>query len=69
MHEPVSQWYYYADFIDSLGLHVTIANPMKTKAIASARIKTDSIDADVLADLLRADLIAEAYHAPKGVRA
>ena len=31
--------------------------------------RLDSIDADVLADLLRADLIAEAYHAPKGVRA
>ena len=25
VHEPVSQWYYYADFIESLGLHVTIA--------------------------------------------
>ncbi len=69
VHEPVSQWYYYADFIESLGLHVTIANPMKTKAIASARIKTDALDAGVLADLLRADLVAEAYHAPKEVRA
>src|SRR5208337_3300731 len=69
VHEPVSQWYFYADFIEALGLDVTIANPLKTKAIASARIKTDSIDAGVLADLLRADLVAEAYHAPKDVRA
>lgn len=67
--EPVSQWYCYADFIESLGLSVKIANPMRVKAIASARIKTDSIDAGVLADLLRADLLPESYHAPADVRA
>ncbi|OHA23200.1 MAG: hypothetical protein A3B08_00955 [Candidatus Taylorbacteria bacterium RIFCSPLOWO2_01_FULL_43_44] len=42
--EPVSHWYCYADFIESLGINVTITNPMKVKAIASARIKTDSIE-------------------------
>ena len=67
--EPVSQWYCYADYIESLGLSVKIANPMRVKAIASARIKTDSIDAGVLADLLRADLLPESYHAPAHVRA
>jgi transposase len=67
--EPVSQWYCYADFIESLGLEVKIANPMRVKAIASARIKTDSIDAGVLADLLRADMLPESYHAPADVRA
>jgi len=67
--EPVSQWYCYADFIESLGIDVKIANPMRVKAIASARIKTDSIDAGVLADLLRADLLPESYHAPAEVRA
>ena len=67
--EPVSQWYCYADYIESLGLSVKIANPMRVKAIASARIKTDSIDAGVLADLLRADMLPESYHAPAHVRA
>lgn len=66
--EPVSQWYCYADFIESLGLRVVIANPNKVKAIASARIKTDSIDANVLSDLLRANLMPESYHTPKAVR-
>jgi transposase len=42
---------------------------MRVKAIASARIKTDAIDASVLADLLRANLLPESYHAPKEVRA
>ena len=67
--EPVSQWYCYADFIESLGIDVKIANPMRVKAIASARIKTDTIDAGVLADLLRANMLPESYHAPADVRA
>ena len=67
--EPVSQWYCYADYIEELGLSVKIANPMRVKAIASARIKTDTIDAGVLADLLRANMLPESYHAPADVRA
>lgn len=34
---------------------------MKVKAIADAKIKTDKIDATVLAHLLRADLVPEAW--------
>ncbi len=67
--EPVSQWYCYADFIESLGLDVKIANPMKVKLIAASRIKTDTIDAGVLADLLRVNMLPESYHAPADVRA
>lgn len=66
--EPLSQWYFYADFLEALGVHVTLAHPLKVKAIASAKIKTDSIDARTLAHLLRVDLIPKAYHAPKEVR-
>jgi transposase len=42
---------------------------MRVKAIASARIKTDKIDAGVLADLLRTNLVPEAYRSPVSVRA
>jgi hypothetical protein len=38
---------------------------MRTKAIASARVKTDAVDARALAHLLRADLLPEAYIAPR----
>lgn len=38
---------------------VLVANPMQVKAIAHARIKTDKIDARILAQLLRANLIPE----------
>lgn len=66
--EPVSQWYYYADLIESLGVDVHLAHPMDVKAIAHARIKTDKIDAGVLADLLRTDFLPEAYFSPAEVR-
>jgi len=66
--EPVSQWYTFADLIEAMGNDVHIAHPLKVKAIASARIKTDKIDAGVLADLLRANLLPEAYFSPKEVR-
>lgn len=66
--EPVSQWYFYADLIQKLGIEVHLANPLKVKAIASARIKTDVIDANVLCDLLRANLLPEAYFSSPDVR-
>src|SRR3954453_19828738 len=39
-----------------------------TRAIAAARVKTDAIDATTLAHLLRADLLPEAYVAPRELR-
>lgn len=66
--EPVSQWYVYADLLQHLGCDVHLAHPMKVKAIASARIKTDEIDASVLCDLLRGNLLPEAYFSSKEVR-
>lgn len=62
MFEPVY------DRIESQGFSVKVAHPLKTRAIASARIKTDSIDAKVLANLLRTDLVAESYVPNKEVR-
>lgn len=49
-------------------IDVKLANPMKTKVIAEAKIKTDKLDARILAHLLRSDLIAESYIAPDDVR-
>lgn len=66
--EPVSQWYFYGDLIQDLGLDLKVAHPKKVKAIASARVKTDKIDANVLADLLRTNLLPEAYFASPEVR-
>jgi transposase len=40
---------------------VILAHPLKVKAIASAKIKTDKIDSRILARLLMADLIPQAH--------
>jgi transposase len=48
---------------------VLLAHPLKVRAIADARIKTDKLDSEMLAHLLRADLIPEAYAPSKETRA
>jgi transposase len=45
------------DLLEPHLARVVVSNPLTTKAIASAKIKTDKIDARVLADLLRADYL------------
>jgi transposase len=47
---------------------VALGHPLKTRVIAEARIKTDKVDARVLADLLRVDYLPRAYIAPAPVR-
>jgi transposase len=47
---------------------VVLAHPLKTRLIADAQIKTDTLDAHALATLLRGDLIARAYVPSKGTR-
>ena len=42
------------------GYDVKVAHPLMVKAIAYAKVKRDKVDARMLADLLRADMIPEA---------
>ena len=48
---------------------VVLAHPLKTRLIAEAQIKTDSLDALALATLLRGNLIARAHVPSKATRA
>jgi transposase len=41
---------------------VVVSNPLVTKAIAQAKVKTDKVDAYVLAQLLRCDFLPEVWH-------
>jgi transposase len=41
--------------------NVVVSNPLKTKAIAEANIKTDKVDARVLADLLRCNYLPSVW--------
>lgn len=45
-----------------------MAHPLRLRAIAAARVKTDEIDARTLAHLLRSDLIPAAYIPPPEIR-
>jgi len=56
------------DALKDAGLQVRVAHPSRVKAIASAKIKTDKIDARTLAELERADLIPEAHIPSKETR-
>src|ERR687897_682792 len=42
---------------------VVVANPAKTRAIAEAKVKTDKVDAEVLAQLLAADYLPAVWRA------
>jgi transposase len=57
-----------ADVLQDAGYELHLAHPLRTKAIASARVKTDAVDARTLAQLLKADLLPEAYIAPRELR-
>jgi transposase len=47
--------------LDPLVAEVVVSNPLRTKAIAQAKIKTDRVDALVLAQLLRADYLPRVW--------
>jgi transposase len=47
---------------------IVLAHPKNVRAIAAARIKHDKIDARVLADLLRANLVPAAYIPTRATR-
>jgi transposase len=57
------------DWLDEIPDDVVLAHPAKVRAIAEARIKNDKIDSETLAQLLRDDLIPQAYAPSKEVRA
>lgn len=59
--EATRNWMWFTASLMKHGCHVQLAHPFRVKAIASAKIKTDSIDAKTLCDLLRANLIPQAY--------
>jgi transposase len=54
-------WYNIYECLSKRHLDVRLSNPAKTRAIASAKIKTDKLDAIKLAALLRGGYIAECY--------
>ena len=56
-----NMWMRIHDTLEENGIDTVLANPYKTKIIAEAKIKSDKLDARILSDLLRTDLIYESY--------
>lgn len=61
--EATANWPWLTRELKSEGIGTHLAHPLRVKAIASAKIKNDRIDATVLCHLLRSDLIPESYMA------
>lgn len=66
--EACSLWQPVFEEMEEKGFDVHLAHPSKVKLIAEAKVKTDKIDAKVLANLLRTDMLPEAYIAPEHIR-
>ena len=66
--EATYGWEWLAELLEDSGYDFHLAHPLRTRAIAAARVKTDAVDAKTLAHLLRADLLPEAYVAPRDLR-
>lgn len=67
--EATYNWGPVYDWLDEVADEVILAHPTKVRAIAEGRIKSDTIDSETLAHLLRADLIPAAYAPSKETRA
>jgi transposase len=66
--EATYGWEWLAELLEEAGFDVHLAHPLRTRAIAAARVKTDAVDARTLAHLLRTGLLPEAYIAPPQLR-
>jgi len=61
-----SHWIY--DHLEPYAVELKMAQSRRLEAIASAKKKSDHVDAAMLADLLRCDLIPECYVLPRELR-
>jgi transposase len=66
--EAAYGWGWLVELLEELELEPHLFHPSRCKAIASARLKNDKVDAATLAQLLRADLLPEAWIAPQATR-
>ena len=66
--EAAFGWGWLAGLLEDYGFEAHLVHPLRCKAIASARLKNYKVDAAILAQLLRADLLPEAWIAPPQVR-
>ncbi len=59
--EATTNTWSIVDILEPFVAKIVVGNPLKTKAIAEAKIKTDKIDAMILAQLLRCDFLPSVW--------
>lgn len=59
--EATGRWYWLRDLLVPQGIDLHLAHATFLKAIAHAKVKTDAVDSNTLAQLLRTGLIPEAH--------
>lgn len=59
-------WIY--DFLKPFATKLVVGHPAKLKAISAGKKKSDRLDAAILADMLRADLVPEVWMGPPEMR-
>ncbi len=66
--EATYGWEWLVELFEDHQIDHALSHPSATRAIASARVKTDAIDAQTLAALLRVDMLPCAYVASREIR-
>lgn len=66
--EASRSWGWLHDQLEQYVDKVLLGNPLEMKAIAHAKVKTDSIDSQTIYHLLRADLLPTCYVPTKEIR-
>lgn len=66
--EATRNWPYFYDLLEGHVDRVELAHAKEVRSIAAAAVKTDQIDATVLANLARLNFLPIAYAAPKEIR-
>lgn len=59
--ESTGSWYWLSDLLVAQGIDLQLAHATRLKAISTAKVKTDAIDSDTLAQLCQAELIPPAH--------
>jgi transposase len=66
--EATTNTWAVADILRPFVAAVVVGNPLQIRAIAQAKVKTDKIDAQVLAHLLRCDFLPEVWQPDEATR-
>jgi len=67
--ESTANWYWLSDLLRENDIEILLAHAKYLKAISYAKVKTDKVDSQTLADLLRMNMIPEAHQISREKRA